>query len=147
MIVENMKFYTNNKTQLSIIIAHYCTEQSSLGYNSFIKTLNTIKEQSDNYKIEVIIADDGSLYSKDIVKNYTKSVEIKNDNRKLFILKDTQLKTWIKNLNIDSNLITNWLYIPKLTPCMSKARLWNYASQYAQSDNLFFLDDDARKLC
>ena len=25
---------------------------------------------------------------------------------------------------------------------MSKARLWNYASQYAQSDNLFFLDDD-----
>ena len=41
-----------NKIDLSIIIAHYCTGQSTLHYNSFIRKLNTIKEQCDNYKIE-----------------------------------------------------------------------------------------------
>ena len=131
-----------NKIDLSIIIAHYCTEQSSQHYNSFIKTLNSIQEQCDNYKIEIIIADDGSMYTKDIINNYTELIQIKNDDRNLFILKEKILESWIKRLDINNNLITKWLYIPKLVPCMSKARLWNYATEYAQSDNLFFLDDD-----
>ena len=131
-----------DKIDLSIIIAHYCTDTNSPHYDSFIRTLSTIQNQASNYKIEIIIADDGSNYSNDIINNYSEKIKIKNDNRNLFILKDDKLKKWINDLNIKNNLITQWLYIPKLTPCMSKARLWNYASTYSQSENLFFLDDD-----
>ena len=48
---------------LSIIIAHYCTDKSSSHYASFLETLNKIKKQTPKqYKIEIIIADDRSYY-------------------------------------------------------------------------------------
>ena len=128
--------------ELSIIIAHYCTDKKSPHYDSFIKTLNTIQNQASNHKIEIIIADDGSDYSKCITNHYSEIVEIENDTRNLFVLKNEELEAWTDNLNIKNNLIAKWLYIPKLTPCMSKARLWNYSTKYAISRNLFFLDDD-----
>ena len=128
---------------LSIIIAHYCTDKSSSHYASFLETLNKIKKQTPkNYKIEIIIADDGSYYSSSIMNSYSNEIKIKSDPRKLFILKNDELKKWLDLLNIDNNLITNWLYIPKLNPCMSKSRLWNFATKYSKSENLFFLDDD-----
>tara|TARA_Y100001970_G_scaffold289597_1_gene420515 strand:- start:1817 stop:2668 length:852 start_codon:yes stop_codon:yes gene_type:complete len=129
--------------QLSIIIAHYCTDKSSSHYTSFLETLNRIKKQcSKNHKIEIIIADDGSDYSVSTMNNYSNKMTIDNDPRKLFLLENTELKNWLDSLNIENNLITKWLYIPKLNPCMSKSRLWNFASQHSQSENLFFLDDD-----
>ena len=132
-----------NNINISIVIAHYCTEQPSDHYNSFLKTIDTIKKQaSDNQNIEIIVADDGSNYSKSITKEFSNVIEIENDLRKLFILEDINLENWLNSLNIENNLITKWLYLPKLNPCMSKSRLWNYASEYAQSNNLFFLDDD-----
>ena len=128
---------------LSIIIAHYCTDKSSSHYASFLETLNKIKKQTPkNYKIEIIIADDGSYYSSSIMNSYSNEIKIKSDPRKLFILKNDELKKWLDLLNINNNLITNWLYIPKLNPCMSKSRLWNFATKYSKSENLFFLDDD-----
>ena len=132
-----------NNIDISIIIAHYCTQQSSPHYDSFLKTIDTIKSQAlNNQKIEIIIADDGSNYSESITRNFSNVLEIKNDPRKLFILEDINLENWLNSLNIENNLITKWLYLPKLNPCMSKSRLWNHASKYAQSKNLFFLDDD-----
>lgn len=127
---------------ISIIIAHYCNDQSAPHYNSFLKTINTIQEQAGNYNVEIIIADDGSNYSKDIIQKNSKIIEIDNDPRKLFILEDKLLDKWLDTLEIKNKFISKWLYIPKLTPCMSKARLWNFASLNAKSECLFFLDDD-----
>ena len=132
-----------NNIDFSIIIAHYCTDRLSPHYDSFLKTLNTIKNQSlNNQKIEIIIGDDGSNYSKSIMDNCSNEIQIKNDPRKLFLLDNKKLKKWLNTLDIKNDLITKWLYIPKLNPCMSKSRLWNFASEYSQSENLFFLDDD-----
>ena len=78
--------------ELSIIIAHYCTDTKSPHYDSFIKTLNTIQNQASNHKIEIIIADDGSDYSKCITNNYSEIADIENDNRDLFVLKNDELK-------------------------------------------------------
>ena len=52
---------------LTIIISHYFTSNAKESYKSFIQTLDEIKSQSDGYYIEVIITDDGSDYSKNIV--------------------------------------------------------------------------------
>ena len=131
-----------NNIDISIIIAHYCTQQSSPHYDSFLKTIDTIKKQSNNYKIEIIVADDGSNYSKSIMNNHSQMIEIENDSRKLFLLEKEILNDWLCSLQIKNKLITKWLYLPKLTPCMSKARLWNFAIKYSQSEKLFFLDDD-----
>ena len=131
-----------NNIDLTIIISHYFTSNAKESYKSFIQTLDEIKSQSDGYNIEVIITDDGSDYSKNIVNNYSEKIAIPNDERNLFILKNEPLKKHLKDINIKNNQITKWLYIPKIKPCMSKARLWNYGIQYSNSNNLFFLDDD-----
>ena len=46
---------------LSIIIAHYCNDKSGPHYNSFLKTINNIQEQINDYNVELIIADDTGL--------------------------------------------------------------------------------------
>ena len=127
-----------NNFSLSIMIAHYCADRSNQSYDSFIKTLDTIQSQSKKYNIEIIIADDGSNYSKNIINEHSEKVDIPNDTRNLFILKNQKLKEHLNNLNINNNLITKWLYIPKTKLCMSKARLWNYGTQYSKSNKLLF---------
>ena len=73
------------KNDISIIIAHY-NPINGLN-NPLIKTLNTIENQKANYNIEVIIADDGSRYSKDILNSYSKKINIKDDKTKKVSLK------------------------------------------------------------
>ena len=46
---------------LSIIIAHF--KPLNLIENPLIKTIDEINNQKDQYNIEIIIADDGSLYN------------------------------------------------------------------------------------
>ena len=127
-----------NNLSLSIVIAHYCTDKSNQSYDSFIRTLDNIQSQSEKYDIEIIIADDGSNYSKNIINEHSEKIDILNDERALFLLKKKELKEHLNNFNINNNLITKWLYIPKTKPCMSKARLWNYGIQYSTSNKLFF---------
>tara|TARA_A100001011_G_scaffold400672_1_gene517449 strand:+ start:4052 stop:4906 length:855 start_codon:yes stop_codon:yes gene_type:complete len=131
-----------NKPSLSIIIAHYCISQSSDHYNSFLKNLEIIKSQSKNYDIEIIICDDGSEYSKEIMGKNSESIKISNDPRKIFILKKTRLESWLNKIRIENYLIKKWIYMPKTKLCMSKARLWNYSTKISGSDYLLFLDDD-----
>ena len=69
--------------KLSIIIAHYLP--NALGsQNPLIKTLNIINQQKENFNIEVIVADDGSKYSKQIITNHSRLIEINNSHRKLY---------------------------------------------------------------
>ena len=131
-----------NKANLSIIIAHYCIDTLGHHYESFLKTLDIIKKQSNNHNIEIIISDDGSQYSKGIVDNHNEVLSIPNDNRSLYIIDERNIEAWLNKINLKNHLIKKWLYIPKIKPCMSKARLWNYATEYSNSDYLLFLDDD-----
>ena len=47
--------------ELSIIIAHYCTDKESSHYISFIETLNRIQKQVDNHRIEICGRSDNVL--------------------------------------------------------------------------------------
>ena len=87
---------------LSIIIAHYCTDRLNQSYDSFIRTLDSIQSQSKKYDIEIIIADDGSNYSKNIITEYSKIIKIPNDERNLFILEEDKLKSHLDNFNINN---------------------------------------------
>ena len=60
------------KKDLSIIIAHY--RPNSDLENPLNKTISIIEKQKLNYNIEVIIADDGSDYTKNIITNNSKVI-------------------------------------------------------------------------
>jgi len=130
------------KIDLSIIIAHYKPENFEFS-NPLFKTLDIIKEQIENFNIEVIIADDGSHYSKEIIDGYSKKETVTNDNRNFYIWNNKELNEWIKKNEFSSNLISHWTYLPKTNPpAMSKSRILNYAVTLSNSENLLFLDDD-----
>ena len=72
------------KIDLSIIIAHYLPIDNQK-LNPLIKTLESINSQKNNYNIEIIIADDGSDYTNDIINNFSKKKSIKDDKRDIYI--------------------------------------------------------------
>jgi len=130
------------KIDLSIIIAHYKPKNFKFS-NPLFKTLDIIKNQIDDFNIEVIIADDGSYYSKGIIEGYSKKESVPNDNRNFYIWNNKELNDWIKNNKFSSNLISHWAYLPKTNPpAMSKSRILNYAVTLSNSENILFLDDD-----
>ena len=124
---------------LSIIISHYHIDNQ---INPLYKTLDSITKQINTEHVEIIVADDGSKYSNDIVKNYSNKIEIKNDVRNFYNLEGESLAAFLKTQNIENKFITKWIYLPKLIPCMSKARIINQSVKLAQSNQLLFLDDD-----
>ena len=129
------------KNDLTVIIAHYKPKDSQL-INPLLKTLEEISKQKNRYNIEVIIADDGSYYSNNIIENYSQKITIENDKREIYILKNNKLDDFLNINSIQSNLISNWVYLPKIVKCMSKARVTNYAVNESNSDNILLLDDD-----
>ena len=129
------------KNDLTIIIAHYLPDNNQ-SINPLHKTLTNIYKQMNKYNIEVIIADDGSSYSKGISENFSTKIVIKNDIRDIYILKDNELQKFIDKNNYKSNIIKKWVYLPKEIDCMSKARVTNYAAKESNSDKILFLDDD-----
>ena len=129
------------KNKLSIIIAHYYPTEAHYA-NPLIKTLNSINDDYHEDDIEIIIADDGSSYSKNIINDPTEKVSIANDLRDIYILKNNKLDLFLKTSAITSKLISKWVYLPKLVKCMSKSRVLNYATKISSSNNLLFLDDD-----
>ena len=46
--------------------------------NPIFETLDIIENQLEGFNIEVIIADDGSYYSQDIINNYSKKIDVIN---------------------------------------------------------------------
>ena len=63
------------KYDLSIVIAHF--KPKELINNPLIKTISEINNQKNQFNIEIIIADDGSLYDYSFEKNHS----IKNNLR------------------------------------------------------------------
>lgn len=129
------------KTDLTIIIAHYLSTENKL-INPLLKTLEQIDIQTDKYNIEIIIADDGSYYSNEITKNFSRKINIQNDKRDIYIQEGNNLKLFLDKNNIKSDIIKKWVYLPKEIKCMSKARVTNYAVKESNSERLLFLDDD-----
>ena len=82
------------KKDLSIIIAHYLPLDNKK-LNPLIKTLESINNQKNNYNIEIIIADDGSDYTKDIIDSFSKKKSIKDDKRDIYILNNNKLEVKI----------------------------------------------------
>ena len=139
MIVNIHNLQIGNK--LRLIIAHYYPEDVDYP-NPLIKTLKSIISDYSNNDIEIIIADDGSSYSKFITNSYSKKVSIKNDDRQIFFLEDDKLVKFLLEHSLPPNLISKWVYLPKVKKCMSKAKVLNYSVLLSSSENLFFLDDD-----
>ena len=128
------------KYDLSIIIAHFKPTES-VSINPLIKTLDIIDQQKDNYNIQIIIADDGSNYTKSITECYSNKILV-NENKHLYSIEKLQLDNWLLDKKITNKLITHWVYFPKYNNSMSKARVVNHAVKFASSNNLCFLDDD-----
>jgi hypothetical protein len=126
------------RCDLSIIIAHFKPED--LTNNPLIKTINEINNQKEQYKIEIIIADDGSLYDYPFKENYSTISSFKDKD--VYILDDKILKEFllIQNLNIKG--ISKWVHYPKINNSMNKAFITNCAVNISKSKNLLLLDDD-----
>ena len=130
------------KNKISIIISHYYPDTKDFK-NPLLETLKSInKENQDSKNFEVIIADDGSHYSKSIIDNYSKKIKIKNDSRSIYLAEDESLNHFLKKNFIQYDFIKKWVYLPKLKSCMSKSRVLNYAVKKSSFENLLFLDDD-----
>ena len=125
---------------LSIIIAHYTPENNQECEYAFKKNLENIHNQKFDFPIEVIIADDGSVCNNSILEYDTEIIT--QDDMKIYRMHGNNLENWLKEKNFHFPEISNWLYLPKIKQCMSKARLWNIAVNLAKGDRLFFLDDD-----
>ena len=128
------------KYDLSIIIAHF-KPTGSENINPLIKTLDIIEQQKDNYNIQIIIADDGSNYTKSIIECYSNKISV-NKNKHLYSIEKLKLDNLLLDKKIRNKLITHWVYFPKYNNSMSKARVVNHAVKFASSNNLCFLDDD-----
>jgi len=130
------------KNKLSIIIAHYYPNTTDY-VNPLFKTLDAIdKDYNKNNNLEVIIADDGSHYSKSIVDNYSKKIDIPNDIRDIYVLENEKLNSFLNKYSIEYDFIKKWVYLPKLIKCMAKSRVLNHASDLSSNEQLLFLDDD-----
>ena len=125
---------------LTIIIAQYDPGDHPSCIESFHKTLSQIESQKENYEIEVIIADDGSVTHQDI-QSFGSS-RTSPDDKTIYQLEGNSLANWTQENYFDYPSISHWLYLPKIEPMMSKARVGNFAIAKASSSNLFFLDDD-----
>ena len=129
------------KFDLSIIITHFNPFNFNKK-NPLVKTLQKIGEQKSNYNIEIIIADDGSYYTREILTQNSENYKLKNDERSIYLSKNKELNFLFKQIGFESKLVSQWVYLPKLKQCMSKARVLNHAVKISNSENLFFLDDD-----
>ena len=125
---------------LSIIIAHYDPGSHPGCLNSFQKTLTEISAQKAGYKIEIIIADDGSASNENVIQNSTS--QLNESGKIIYNLTGEKLEQWKAEKGYNYTEIRHWLYLPKTEQVMSKARIGNAATSLASSDNLLFLDDD-----
>ena len=130
------------KYDLSIIIAHYNPSDKNDIINPLIKTIESINSQKNNHKIEIIIADDGSAYTNDLIEYYSTKKITDKDKKYIYTLNGDKLSSWLSKKNINSDLINGWVYFPKYTGSMSKARVVNKCIDLSSSDKLCFLDDD-----
>jgi len=126
--------------QITFIIAHYDPGSKGECRQSFVRTLDTIHAQKEDFNVEIIVADDGSKYEDDFSTFSTNTIN--QNGRTIHHLKDDELDSWLKKEDYNFPEISHWLYLPKDKPCMSKARVLNAAISLAKSDLLFFLDDD-----
>ena len=123
---------------LSIIIAHF--KPRDLTGNPLIKTITEINNQKDQYKIEIIIADDGSLYDYPFEENYSSIGSFKEKD--VYILDDKILKEFLLGQDLDIKGISKWAHYPKINNSMNKAFITNCAVNISKSKNLLLLDDD-----
>ena len=100
------------KNKLSIIIAHYFPKESDYD-NPLQKTIEEIEKQLLGNEVEIIIADDGSSYTNQIINDYTKKIEINNDSRDIYMLEGEKLKVMLNSINLNSSIIKRWIYLPK----------------------------------
>tara|TARA_B100001142_G_scaffold113394_1_gene115463 strand:+ start:5688 stop:6521 length:834 start_codon:yes stop_codon:yes gene_type:complete len=123
---------------LSIIIAHF--KPRDLISNPLIKTISEINNQKGEYKIEIVIADDGSLYDYPFEKKYSSISCFKEKD--VYLLNDKILKEFLLAQSLDIKGISKWVHYPKINNSMNKAFITNCAVNISKSKNLLLLDDD-----
>ena len=97
---------------LSIIIAHYDPGNHPNCLESFHKTLLQIEKQKENYSIEIIIADDGSV-ANDKIKNIATN-KLETGAKMIYCLNDKELNLWKKRNGYNYPSIKQWLFLPKI---------------------------------
>jgi len=126
------------KYDLSIVIAHF--KPKELINNPLIKTISEINNQKNQFNIEIIIADDGSLYDYSFEKNYSIKNNFKGED--VYILENQILNEFLVAQNLNISGISKWAHYPKINNSMNKAFITNCAVNISKSENLLLLDDD-----
>ena len=126
------------KYDLSIVIAHF--KPKELINNPLIKTISEINNQKNQFNIEIIIADDGSLYDYSFEKNHSIKNNFKGED--VYILENQILNEFLVAQNLNISGISKWAHYPKINNSMNKAFITNCAVNISKSENLLLLDDD-----
>ena len=125
--------------KITIIIAHYDPGDSLKVRNAFLKTLETLDNQKYTGELEIIIADDGSYYTS-LLEN-----DLKIEKNEYYQLDKKNIKKLLfdhYNKSDFSNIINDWIILPKKQNKMYKPKVLNISASIANGDLIFFLDDD-----
>ena len=125
--------------KITIIISHYDPGNSIKAKTAFLKTLETLSEQEYTCKLEIIIADDGSYYTP-ILEN-----SLKKEANEYYQLDKQNIKKLLSDFYNSpkfSNIIDEWIVLPKKQNKMYKPKVLNISASIADGDLIFFLDDD-----
>lgn len=117
-----------NNNGISVIIAHFAPIVNTAIYRALLKkTIESVRSQNVNFEVEIIVCDDGSFWSKELVINEEISGYTKSEISQNVLLKD---------LDIDVYLVL---------PDISKYRgitLKHHAIELAKFNKIVLLDDD-----
>jgi len=129
------------KVDLSIILAHYLPEPSHPCLEAVKRTLETLESQVSNLEIEIIVCDDGSLPPEKTI-NFQSEIPLADGRICQDYQHDAAQAIAHNRLEVTSQHLSHWLYLPRTKNVSSKARLWNLAASIAKSDKLIYFDDD-----
>lgn len=123
--------FNHLKKKATVFIQHYAPEsQRDLYRNALKRCIKSIRDQSDSDKVNIVITDDGSEWSKGLLPENA-GYEIHAYDKKS-----------LDQFNIFNDIDVDAYLYKKRTGYFSKGIMWNGALSLTQSENLIFMDDD-----
>tara|TARA_B100000315_G_scaffold259942_1_gene318247 strand:+ start:298 stop:1188 length:891 start_codon:yes stop_codon:yes gene_type:complete len=112
---------------ITVIISHFNPDENrDSSFQWLINTIDSVRNQTGNDEVEIIICDDGSICNKNYFPDNDISIYTKND---------FSIFPEFFDLEFD-------YYIYHHTDRYQRAKLWEKAIEISHNENLIFLDED-----
>ena len=99
--------------------------------------MQSISNQCSKYKVEIIIADDGSNYTKNAIDNYSEIINIENDSRNFYLLKNDELSHLLDDISIREQI--SYKGIPEIKAKTTIGKLLKWVKRYLTDKATNFL--------